>query len=284
MNAVDTRPQRLPGTRRKTLNIKRFKAGVLLFLFLGVLYWGCGRWSTGSASGPALAAPPTTRPASAKLRLATFNIHSGVGGKDDKFDLNRTAETLRGADVITLQEVAGGGLFSPDQAQLLGGIMGMTALFQPTETHFWMPAFGNAVLTNRPLGPWSRTALPNGYRMAHRSMVQFTVPIGDKTLTVLAVHLGKKSDRQRQFELVTKTFKALPEPAVLMGDLNTRPYENMMIGFLKTSGATDALGQYLAPGDRVDYIITRGLKCTNAGLIDIGASDHPSAFAEIEAE
>lgn len=257
---------------------------VVILAVVGVR-WGTDRWPTGpAAGGPILplgtsAGSATSSPT--RLRIACFNIHSGVG-QDEKRDLERTAGLLKNFDLISLHEVAGTLPWQENQADQLGEKLGMASLFSPTERHLGFPAFGNGILTRTPITQWTRTPLPNGFHMAHRQYIHLVVPFGGKNLNVIVCHMGKKSDRRRQFGVVSEVFKSLPEPAILMGDLNTRPEDRMMTNLI-ASGARDVIGERIAPRDRVDFILTRGLKCVDAGVIDNEASDHPVAWAEIEA-
>ena len=250
-----------------------------------VLYSGMGRFPTRGASGGPLLPPPSTQPTNVpptRLRLATFNIHSGIG-TDDKCDLQRVANVLKGCDLVAMQEVAGERPWTTNEVVPIAKYLGLTPMFSPTETHWWCNIFGNGIMTRTLIDRWERIPLVNGYHMAHRSMVHLTLPFGKGTLNVLAVHMGKKSDRAQQFAAITAKFKSLPEPAVMMGDLNTRPYDAMMQALLKSGDIHDVVGERIAPVDRVDFILTRGLKCADAGLIVNDASDHPAAWAEIEA-
>ena len=247
-----------------------------------LVMWGIDRWPTGPAEGGPIHPPQASATPPTRLRLATFNIRSGVG-LDDKLDLTRTAALLKPFDLIALQEVGGDFPWKTNQAVTLGKLLGLTDLFSPTERHLGFPVFGNAVLTRVKVDHWARTPLPNGYHMAHRQMLQLAVPFGNATLNVLVIHMGKKSDRQRQFAIATAAFKAMPEPAVMMGDMNTRPYDRMMVALLEPGEIHDVVGERIAPVDRVDFILTRGVRCTDAGLTQNDASDHPMAWADLEA-
>src|SRR4051794_30424056 len=103
----------------------------------GVISTGAVRRPTGeSQGGPIVVASttqpvpvaPTTRPA--RLRLATFNIHSGVGS-DGRFDLRRTADVLRDRDLICLNEVRGAGPWWDNQARTLAQMLDRTEFFAP---------------------------------------------------------------------------------------------------------------------------------------------------------
>jgi endonuclease/exonuclease/phosphatase (EEP) superfamily protein YafD len=100
--------------------------------------------------------------------------------------------------------------------------------------------------------------------------------------------LDRHTDRQKQLRHVAELFKSMQEPAVLMGDLNTR-FGNDDNGTLRTllatAGVDDPVGDTpQAPKEeRIDWIITRGLKRIDGGAVMSGASDHPMVWAELEA-
>ena len=79
-------------------------------------------------------------------------------------------------------------------------------------------------------------------------------------------------------------YLALSEPAILLGDLNSDAGDPQIRRLLATPGVTDAVGKILGPRDqpRIDWIITRGLRCVDAGIRDSGASDHQAVWAELE--
>jgi endonuclease/exonuclease/phosphatase family metal-dependent hydrolase len=259
----------------------RIGSAVAIAALAGLLYWGSGRWPTGYASGGPLGPPEGGPAAKSTLRMAAFNIHSGIG-TDDKCDLNRTASVLRGFDFVGLEEVDGDRPWRSNVAATIGQSLGMAALFSPTETHWWCKIFGNAFLTKVPVTSWERTPLPSGWHMAHRSVVHLTMPFGQQTLNVMVVHLGKKSDRAKHFSIATDMFKALPKPAVMMGDFNTRPEDAMMQQLLASGEILDPIAHTDWKGDRVDFVLTRGVRVLDAGLIQNEASDHPVAWIEAE--
>jgi endonuclease/exonuclease/phosphatase family metal-dependent hydrolase len=84
--------------------------------------------------------------------------------------------------------------------------------------------------------------------------------------------------------VVIARFLALPEPAVLLGDLNSDANDPLIRGLLSTPGVCDAVGPKPGPNraERIDWIIARGLRPVDAGIRDNGASDHPLVWAELE--
>ncbi len=77
---------------------------------------------------------------------------------------------------------------------------------------------------------------------------------------------------------------ALDDPAVMVGDLNTRRDDPAMKTALATPGVVDPVGEVLSPeeSDTIDWILVRGLRGVDAGIRDSGASDHPLIWAELE--
>ncbi|MEX2480055.1 MAG: endonuclease/exonuclease/phosphatase family protein, partial [Gammaproteobacteria bacterium] len=84
------------------------------------------------------------------LRLATYNIHSGIG-RDGRCDLGRIAQVIGelAADVVALQEVDSQH-DTVDTLAFLSDQTGMTALAGPTLLRT-DSTYGNALLTSKPL-------------------------------------------------------------------------------------------------------------------------------------
>ena len=102
---------------------------------------------------------------------------------------------------------------------------------------------------------------------------------------MLLTHIARSDDhtRQQQLREVIDLYLALPEPAILLGDLNSEAADPEIRRLLAAPGVIDAVGQKLGSGapPRIDWIFVRGLRVLDAGLRDDGASDHPLAWAEV---
>lgn len=219
------------------------------------------------------------------LRIATFNIHSGTG-RDHRFDLDRTAEAVKGFDVVMLNEVHGSYFWqAKGQAEQLAGLTDNRWLFAATEERWWHHRFGNAALASANVDHWQTISLPSHGR-GFRNMVLLTVPHGDRKIHAIGTHLDRNDprDRAEQLEAAAGLFLSLAEPAILMGDLNTTAEEPILKQLLDRGDVhdplRDALGDDRTP--HIDWILTRGLKTIKAGTIDNGASDHPLVWAEVE--
>jgi endonuclease/exonuclease/phosphatase family metal-dependent hydrolase len=245
------------------------------------------RISAGPAAGTTFDGPAgVTTLARDTFRVGIFNIHGGRG-RDQRRDLSRTADDLRGLDLIGLNEVLGPKLWwQTDQCQQLGEALGRAWLFAPTESRWWDGSFGNGMLTAFPVLAWQRMPLPRAGAHTYRNMVLSTLDVGSHRLHVLVSHLDSRdmARRQEQLRTIGELFLSLAAPAILMGDLNTPPGDPQLTRLLASPGVTDALEATTAaiPPHRIDWILTRGLRTVCSGCDDDGASDHPLYWAELE--
>jgi endonuclease/exonuclease/phosphatase family metal-dependent hydrolase len=266
--------------QQRGISLPRALFLLLILIAVGFLVSGILRVPAGPATGTSLlnaaAVHPTTRPI---IRVATYNIHSGVGA-DGRADFSRTADALRGFDLIALNEVRG-----ENQIELLGEKLAMPSLFAPTERQWWHDSFGNALLCSLPTTHWQRIPLPGSVGRGCRNVLLVKITIEEKPINVLLTHIDRGTDRQEQLRTVIELFLSLTEPAIVMGDFNTETTDAQLLRLSSMPGVEDAVGKILGPKtpkNRIDWIFTRGLRCRDAGLNDNGASDHPLAWAELE--
>lgn len=245
------------------------------------------RRSTGPASGGPI--EPLAPPARTEktIRVGTFNIH-GCKGRDGSRNPARIADCLVGLDLIALQEVRGG-LWpaQTDQTGLIAQRLGAHGLFAPAETR-WYGGFasGNALISRLPITWWYRSPLPRTYDRSYRNLLLASVEHQGRVFRVLLTHIVRRDERERAAQLATAIamFLSLQEPALLLGDLNTTADDPHLRKLLDTPGVEDPLARQRdsLPADRVDWILARGFRTIDAGLIDRGASDHPLVWAELE--
>ena len=237
----------------------------------------------GLASEPA---PPAEPPRRSRLRVATYNIH-GCRGADNRRDPDRVAENLRGLDLVALNEVHGPWAWqSLDQASLLGQRLGMAWLFAPAERTWYHRPTGNGLLSALPVSSWRRIPLSRQSGRGYRNAVLVDLDHAGRTVRVLATHVARsdEQERERQLRTVIELFLSQDGPALLLGDLNSDADDPQIRALLATAGVSDPVAEILgakAPR-RIDWIITRGLRAVDAGLRDNGASDHPLLWAELE--
>ncbi len=244
------------------------------------------RVSTGPDAGTSFAGAAAVPAMRTSLRVGIFNIHGGRG-QDKNRDLARTAECLRGLDLVGMNEVLGPKLWwQTDQCQQLGELLGVSWLFAPTESRWWDGSFGNGLLCRLPVSAWQRIPLPRAGAHTYRNAVFSTIDVGAHTVRVLLTHLDSRDAERRheQMRMVGELFLSLAPPAILMGDMNTFPGDPQLDLLLARPGVVDAVAAGMAepPLRRMDWILTRGLRTIAAGCEDHGASDHPLYWAELE--
>ncbi|MEO8847440.1 MAG: endonuclease/exonuclease/phosphatase family protein [Casimicrobiaceae bacterium] len=154
------------------------------------------------------------------LRLATWNIHAGVG-RDRRYDPARIVSVLRelNADVVALQEVASladHGDFLP----LLRAELGFTVIAGPTRPRRG-DDYGNALLTRFPVASAVRHDLSVHVREP-RGAIDVVLDVQGCPLRVLSTHLGLRPyERRHQVQQVLAALDDRnPAPVVVMGDLN----------------------------------------------------------------
>lgn len=221
----------------------------------------------------------------ARVKLGTYNIHGGRG-TDRRLDLDRIADMVRGLDFVGLNEVYGPALWQhEDQAATLGRTLRMTPLFAPTEERWWHYRFGNGLLTR--LDVESRLVVPleRRYGKSYRNLVhvRLRAPNG-VPLHVVVTHVDRSDDRERREQLrtVADYFLSLSAPAVLMGDLNSDASEREIQRLIEAPDVVDPLGEKLGlkTPRHIDWILARGVEPVDAGLTQVGPSDHPHMWAE----
>ena len=154
------------------------------------------------------------------LRVATWNIHAGVGS-DARYDPLRTLDVLLGlnADIIALQEVAqlshqGEFLTRLRDALHVEIVTGCTRQHAGAD-------YGNALLSRFPVSVDARLDL-SVRRHEPRGAIDAVVDVKGTPLRVLSAHLGlRPSERRIQVRRLLRAIdRGAPRPVVLMGDVN----------------------------------------------------------------
>lgn len=152
------------------------------------------------------------------LRVATWNIHSGVG-RDGRYDAARIIAVLHElrADVIALQEVASLALHGEFLTQVRTAL-GMSIAAGPTHRE---GQYGNALLSKHPQTCVTRLDLA-WRRTEPRGAIDATLDVGGRALRIVTTHLGlRPAERRDQVRRLLAAIDAgPPAPLVLMGDVN----------------------------------------------------------------
>lgn len=156
-----------------------------------------------------------------QLKVASYNIHACIG-TDGRFDPARIAAVISeiDADVLALQEVEHHLLDNEDLLDYLARTSGYQAVAGPTlmrETR----DYGNALLTRLPvIQSQSRDISVAPHEP--RAVIEVQLAAGNKTLTVMATHLGLwPAERRMQVrQLLLLLEQQNTDLRLLLGDLN----------------------------------------------------------------
>lgn len=163
---------------------------------------------------------PGTPPPETSLKVASYNIHLGIGS-DGLFDPERVAGVIAelDADVVALQEVQRNpaGFDMLDYLSTAGrfhGIAGPTLVTAHGD-------YGNAILTRQSPAEVQRWDL-SVPRWEPRGAIAMTLDKGGGRLRIIATHLGLwPAERRRQIrKLLGFMHHAGAMPTVLLGDVN----------------------------------------------------------------
>jgi endonuclease/exonuclease/phosphatase family metal-dependent hydrolase len=244
---------------------------------------------TGTASG-APGAPPA-RP----LKVATFNIHHGVG-PDNVLDLERIAATVEstGAEVVGLQEVDvhfGERSNFVDQANWLADRLGMYVVFganldfDPLTPGAPRRQYGTAILSEHRIRAWSNTLLPNPEGGEQRGLLEAQIRVRGLPLTIFNTHLQHNSQVERlaQVAAIRDVLAGTNQSVVMLGDLNATPDSPEIAGItedLVDAWVTAGVGagytyDSTTPHARIDYVLSSGdVVARTAAVVTADASDH----------
>lgn len=155
------------------------------------------------------------------LRLATWNIHMGIG-LDGRRDLARTATVIRDMvpDLIGLQEVDNCRSKNGDDLDTLRDWTGLEVVAGPTMQRS-TGDYGNALFTRLPVVDIERYDLSVKQREPRGLLIAHLEWHGER-LQVAVTHLGlrageRREQVQRLIECLSRSDRA---PLILMGDFN----------------------------------------------------------------
>ncbi|MFV0132481.1 endonuclease/exonuclease/phosphatase family protein [Streptomyces sp. HMX87] len=249
---------------------------------------------------PGAQAPPVP------LRVATYNIHAGAG-QDGVFDLDRTAEAVRGldADVIGLQEVDvhwGARSGFVDEARELAAELGMRVFFAPI--YDLDPAaeggqrrqYGVAILSRHPVLEAENheitrlsTQAPDSVPAPAPGFAEVVVNVKGSHVHVYSTHLDYRSDpsvRATQVADMLQVLAADRGPKILVGDFNAEATAPELAPLWRElrDASPDGGGTYPAVGPvkRIDSVtVSPGVTVTGARTVATDASDHRPVVTDL---
>jgi len=244
---------------------------------------------TGTAAGAPGAPPP--RP----LRVATFNIHHGVG-LDNVLDLERIAGTVEstGAEVVGLQEVDvhfGARSNFVDQANWLADRLGMYVVFganldfAPPTAGAPRRQYGTAILSEHRISEWTNTLLPHPEGGEQRGLLEAQIRVRGLPVRVYNTHLQHNSQVERlaQIAAIRAILDDVDESVVVLGDLNATPdspeianLTDDLVDAWVTAGVGDGFTYDAAtPHARIDYVMSSNdVVARTAAVVTSDAADH----------
>ena len=136
------------------------------------------------------------------MRLLSWNIHKGIGGRDRRYSLQRIIDCIdhEHPDLVCLQEVdrlVGRSNFD-DQPRLLGQSLNLQSTFQ-ANVPVSNGTYGNVILSRWAVGSTHRISLKRGIRKSRGAqLIHVETPEG--ALHLVNTHLGL-DERERHWQI-----------------------------------------------------------------------------------
>lgn len=226
------------------------------------------------------------------MRLLSWNIHKGIGGRDRRYSLARIIDTIEAEnpDLICLQEVDRlvARSHHDDQPRLLASYFRCQSVFQ-ANVHVGGGTYGNLVLSRWPVAIRHRVSLRRGGRKS-RGAQFLLIDSPEGLLHLVNTHLGL-AERERQWQVSKMLGHMLfrssdPHPTMIVGDFND--WRNTLAdGLLAASGfrqVTAPVAQFrtfpawLAMGSLDKAFVRGGVEVRQARVVRTSlakaASDH----------
>jgi endonuclease/exonuclease/phosphatase family metal-dependent hydrolase len=161
------------------------------------------------------------------MRILSYNIHKGIGGRDLRYRLERVCEViaLQQPDVICLQEVTWQARRTRrhDQPGMLARDLGASDMAFQMNVHYRRGGYGNLLLSRWPIRQRHHVSLRLNWRKPRGAQVAVVdTPEGEVLITNW--HLGL-AERERHWQvnhlLRHPSFRsAAHRPTVIVGDYN----------------------------------------------------------------
>lgn len=164
-----------------------------------------------------------------ELRVVTFNVHGQPG--DVIADALRSDRALRDADLIVMEEVHRADRSGDwcSGACRLAEELGFHAVFAPGHDN-GHGSDGVAIVSRAPITSAQVIELPYFdvvFNSGRRVALAATINLGDRPITVYAVHLDNRltaGDRRKQLTPVLEHAARQETPVIMAGDFNTSPF------------------------------------------------------------
>jgi endonuclease/exonuclease/phosphatase family metal-dependent hydrolase len=235
-------------------------------------------------AGPRFAGGFAGTPPQREIKIVSFNVKY-ARHIDRAVEVLRESESLRGADVIALQEMDEAG------TECVARALNLNYVYYPASLQpHGKKNFGNAILSPWPIADDVKLVLPGRHRVRklQRIAVAATVKVGEIPLRVFSVHLeapfaiggaGRRDQAQAVVEQASRSF----EHVVVAGDFNNRGIVGPLFERGGFSWLTRRVGHTISLFSW-DHLFARGLRlhdCASVGVVrdNRGASDHKPIWA-----
>lgn len=160
------------------------------------------------------------------MRLLTYNIHKGIGGRDRRYRLDRVLDVIEEAnpDIVCLQEVTRDARRTQreDQPTILADFLHFDSLFQ-MNVHYVRGGYGNLILSRWPLGKTHQISL-RLRKKKNRGAQIAVVKTPEGKLHLVHWHLGLTVQERRWQAAHLLRHRLFHEsvdlPTLLVGDTN----------------------------------------------------------------
>jgi endonuclease/exonuclease/phosphatase family metal-dependent hydrolase len=236
------------------------------------------------------------------LRVATYNIHHGVG-IDGLLDLERTARQIEqsAVDVVGLQEVDRHWSERSDfvdQATWLAERLGMHVVYganldrDPLTPEAERRQYGTAILSRHTIRSWTNTLLPRPEGGEQRGLLEALIRVRGLDVRVFNTHLQHDSQVERlaQVAQIRSIVGQANQSVVLLGDLNATPEtpeiaaitQDLVDAWLTAGVGPGYTFDAESPHARIDYVLTsEGIVARTAAVVATDASDHLPVVSDL---
>jgi endonuclease/exonuclease/phosphatase family metal-dependent hydrolase len=221
------------------------------------------------------------------IHVVTFNVE--YGKQVDRAIEALRQDPLRGADVVTLQEMDGSGVEAVARALAMNFVYYSASRHPKTGRDL-----GNAILSPWPIEDSRKVLLPHPSRIVKqaRAAVAATVRVDGLAVRVYSIHLGSPlgisgGKRRDQADVVLADARTSAYPVILAGDFNSKGLGD----HIQAQGfdwPTKGVGRTIGPFS-FDHVFVRGLRLRDprsTGVAREGpkASDHRPVWVELVPE
>lgn len=228
------------------------------------------------------------------MRFMTFNIQHGLVFHRGEIDLGAFAAVIAGerADVCGLNEVRGDGDHArgyTDQTSTLSELLGCDRFFGQATVVEGDNPYGNALLSRYPISDARVIPVPDPavrdepVYYETRCVIEAALNTPEGNIACLICHMGlAAAEAANAVCTLCDCIDRIDLPLVVMGDFNNVPDASVLTPLFERLSDTASLFPAastltypsFAPESKIDYLLYRGMTCTEAYVLQDVVSDH----------